>query len=145
MKKVLSVLLIVFGLGIAVIPFFTDCLSQGLTLKLANDATVPMKCHWTAIAEVGVGVTLVVTGILSFFSKQKETARALGILGIVLGVLAILFPTILIGVCKNPEHLCNSVMGPTLILLGVLTIVASAVILIMSLKSDHTVTTATPL
>ncbi len=88
-----------------------------------------MKCHWTAIAEVGVGLTLGLTGLLMLFSQRKETDRSLSVMGIASGALAILFPTVLIGVCANAAMLCNMIMRPTLITLGTFAIVACAVIL----------------
>ena len=58
MNRVLGIVLVIFALGIAIVPHFTDCFSQGSVLKLANGNTQPMKCHWTAQAEIAVGVPL---------------------------------------------------------------------------------------
>ena len=85
MKKGLSILIIVFAIGIGVIPLFTDCESQGRSLILQDGRTTSMKCHWTAIAEVGVGITLGLTGLLMFFSQRKETDRSLSLMGIAAG------------------------------------------------------------
>lgn len=137
MNKALSGLLIVLGLAIAIVPLFTDCFSQGLTVKLANGNVQPMKCHWTALAEIGVGASLAVAGILNFLSKQKETSRALSILGIGAGTLAILFPTAIIGVCAKPTMICNLIMRPTLIALGAITIVTSVVILFRAIRPGN--------
>lgn len=49
----------------------------------------------------------------------------MGILGIVLGGLAIAFPNGLIGVCTTPTMLCHTIMKPTLTALGSLAIVGS--------------------
>lgn len=136
MKKGLSILMILFAIGIGVIPLFTDCESQGRTLTLQDGRTTSMKCHWTAIAEVGVGITLGLSGLMLLFSQRKETDRSLSIMGIAAGALAILFPTVLIGVCANAAMLCNMLMRPTLILLGILAIAASAVILFHSRRLE---------
>jgi hypothetical protein len=130
MKKVLSISLIGLALVIAVVPLFTDCQSQGRSLTLQNGSAVPMKCHWTAIAEIGVGIMLGLTGLLMLRSQRKETERSLGILGVSSGALAILFPTALIGVCANPSMTCNMVMLPTMILAGTLAIAISAGLLL---------------
>jgi hypothetical protein len=132
MKKVMGGLIIALALVIGIVPQFTDCLSQGLALTTANGMQVPMKCHWTAIAEIGVAVPLALVGIANFISKRKETFRAMGVFGAALGTLAILFPTVLIGVCANPTHFCNMVERPTLILAGTLAIAASVVTLVNS-------------
>ncbi|MBI5304760.1 MAG: DUF4418 family protein [Chloroflexi bacterium] len=136
MKKVLSISLIVLALGIAVIPLFTDCESQGRHLTLQNGSQVPMKCHWTAIAEIGVGITLGLTGFLMLRSKQKETDRSLSALGVTSGALAILFPTALIGVCANPTMICNMIMRPTMILAGTLAIAISLGLLLNTRKLE---------
>jgi hypothetical protein len=130
---------IVLALVIGILPAFTDCLSQGRTLELANGKTVPMKCHWTGIAEIGVAVPLGLVGISEIFSKRKETFNILSMLGVVLGALAILFPTVLIGVCANPDMLCNMIMKPVLILSGALAIGASLIVFISSRKIIETV------
>jgi len=134
MNKVLGVSLFVMALVIAIAPVFTDCLSQGRSLKLADGRTVPMKCHWTAIAEIGVGVQLAVVGILTAVNKNKGTLGILSVFGLVAGSLAILFPTVLIGVCAAPTMFCNMVMKPILLTSGIITLVASAVLLVTSLS-----------
>jgi hypothetical protein len=126
MNRVLSIVIVVLALGLAIIPAFSDCLSQGRSLTLQNGSTVPMKCHWTGIAEIGAAVTLGAAGILSFRNRRPEAARSLGLIGVAGGVMAILFPTLLIGVCSNPMMTCNMIMRPALILLGTLGIAASA-------------------
>jgi hypothetical protein len=135
MKKIMGGLLIVLGLVIGIVPMFTDCLSQGLALTTTTGMSVPMKCHWTAVASIGVGLMLGLAGIFSLFSKRNETFRALSGVGGASGALAIAFPTVLIGVCANPTHFCNMVEKPTLILSGILAIAASAVIFGVSRKN----------
>jgi len=127
MKRTMGIVKIVLALAISILPLFTDCQSQGRSLELANGKTVPMKCHWTGIAEIGVAVPLGLIGFFDLFSKRKETNNLLSGMGVVLGALVILFPTFLIGVCANPDMLCNMIMKPGLILLGSLVILVSLV------------------
>ena len=101
---------LILALVIGILPQFTDCLSQGRALTTTTGMTVPMKCHWTAIGEIAVATPLGLIGITSIFSKRKETHRALAMLGVVMGALAISLPTWLIGVCSSPMMLCNSVL-----------------------------------
>ena len=35
------------ALVIGIVPFLTDCQSQGRALTLQTGRTIPMKCHWT--------------------------------------------------------------------------------------------------
>jgi hypothetical protein len=116
--KIAAVLMIALALVIGIVPQFTDCESDGRALTLADGRQIPMKCHWTARAETAVAAPLGLTGLLLAFSKRKETQRMLLIVGAVMGVFVILLPTALIGVCGNPEMICNAIMKPTLILTG---------------------------
>ena len=132
--KAIGTMLIVLALVGSIVPQFTDCQSQGRALTLENGKTVAMKCHWTAEAALAVGLPLVVLGGLFFFNKRKETHRALSVMGLVLGAFMILLPTALIGVCALPEMICNSVMRPTMILTGVLTMLVRGIALVLNWK-----------
>ena len=134
MTKFLGIALIVFALGIAIIPTFTDCQSQGKALTTDTGKTIPMKCHWTGIAEIGVAVPLIAVGAMMTANRRKDDLRNLGILGIMLGGLAIAFPAGLIGVCQTPTMICATAMKPALIALGSLAIVGSAVAIVLSRK-----------
>jgi hypothetical protein len=139
MKKFMGSLLIVLALGIGILPFFTDCRSQGRSLTTAEGKTIDMKCHWAGIAEIGVAAPLLLVGIMNITAKRKETLRSINIVGPVLGALAILFPTVLIGVCANPMMICNMIMKPALILMGTLVIGASLVMLVKSIRFQEPV------
>jgi hypothetical protein len=130
--KVAAVLIVILALVIAIVPQFTDCQSQGRAIELPNGKTVAMKCHWTGTAELALALPIAAVGILLGFSRRKESMRNLSILGIVLGAVAILVPTVLIGVCASADMICNSVMRPVLILMGTLLVAISVVTLIAS-------------
>ncbi len=123
--KIAAAVVVILALVIGLVPQFTDCESQGRTLKTSTGMTVSMKCHWTARAELAMAVPLVGVGAVMGFSRRKEGRRILSAIGVLLGAFVILLPTSLIGVCANPDMLCNSIMKPTLILSGVLIIGAS--------------------
>lgn len=118
--KAIGISFIVFALAIGLVPQFTNCSAQGRTLELANGRSTPMKCYWTAQAELAVAGPLLLVGGLMVFNRRKETLRTLSILGAALGLFAILLPTTLIGVCASDEMLCNILMKPTLIFSGIL-------------------------
>lgn len=136
--KVIAVILVVLALTIGIVPQFTDCQSQGKAITLANGKTIPMKCHWTAIAEIAVAVPLAMVGALLFVSKRKETKLVLSVLVGVLGAFALLMPTVLIGVCSS-GMLCEIVMSPILVLCGILVMVASVISLILSIRQKESV------
>jgi hypothetical protein len=122
--KVTSILMVLLALVVGIAPLFLDCQSQGKSLTTSDGKSIPMKCHWTAIAEIGMAVPIGAIGILTFLGKRKEPRRSLGLMGIILGAFVILIPTALIGVCANPTMLCNMIMRPLLILSG--TVIAAA-------------------
>jgi hypothetical protein len=93
MFKVLAALIVVLALVIGIVPLFTDCQSQGRAIALANGSTVPMKCHWTGQAALGMAIPLVGLGSVTAFSWRKETRRVLSVLGILLGAVVILLLT----------------------------------------------------
>ena len=127
MNRVFGVFLIIMALAIGLIPAFTDCQSQGKALTTSTGKIVPMKCHWTGVAEIGAAVPLFVTGAIVATSKRREYTTLFGSMAVVLGALAIAFPAGLIGVCATPTMLCHTVMKPVLITLGSLTIAVSLV------------------
>ena len=127
--KIIGILVMALAVLIAVVPQFYNCQHDGKVLTLANGMQVSMKCFWTAMAAIATAAPLLGIGLLQMFSRQKETWRALGMLGGILGVMAIALPTVLIGVCIHPDASCNLVMKPALIFMGILTLglgVASA-------------------
>jgi hypothetical protein len=129
----------ILAILIGVLPMFFNCQHDGKTLLLANGREVPMKCYWTARAALAVAIPLLSVGLLMALSRHVETLRALGVLGAVLGIMVILLPTLLIGVCQHVEASCRLVMRPTLILSGILVIVASLASVAMSVqRAEHT-------
>ena len=123
--KINALLLVLLALVISIVPFFTDCSSQGRVLTLQNGRTIPMKCHWTGRAELAVALPLAVVGALLALSKRKETRQFLAITGAVLGLMAALLPLVFIGVCSTAEMTCKMIMEPVLILAGVVAIAVS--------------------
>jgi hypothetical protein len=120
--KILAGILIVLALVTIIVPQFVNCAEDGRLLTLDNGRQIPMKCLWSARAELALGIPLLVLGILMAIAAYKESIRSLSILAIVLGIMIILVPTVLIGVCSNPDMDCRSVMQPLMIVVGILII-----------------------
>jgi hypothetical protein len=127
--RIAGVSAIVLGAIVAAVPhyIFPVCQYYGMLMQTMNGMYVPMKCYWTAMAEVGLGALIVVTGIVLIVSKQTETRRALGFVLAALGVVVALVPTYLIGVCPTLDHPCHAGTQPALILLGGITIVVAII------------------
>ncbi|WP_137655972.1 DUF4418 family protein [Bifidobacterium moukalabense] len=98
---------------------------------------MPMACHYTAQASLGIGIAIVLLAVIGLFVADA-TRAGLDIANAVLGVLVILVPTVLIGVCKGAMMHCHMVTLPTLIVLGVLTAIVSVIAAYLDLKpSKH--------
>ena len=90
----------------------------------------PMKCFWTARAEIFLGISIAVFAVLQIIFALKESniqanlALTLAIITNAIGV--ILVPSALIGVCAKPIMHCHSVTKPFLIVAAILIILAVA-------------------
>lgn len=135
--KVAGAIIIILAIALAVVPMFTDCQSQGRMLTLANGRQISMKCHWTGLAELALSIPLAAVGLMMIFSRKQESRRTLGITGIVLGIMAILLPTALIGVCMDPHMTCVSIMKPALILTGALALGIGLVVVFVARDKEE--------
>jgi hypothetical protein len=88
---------------------------------------IPMKCHWTAQAELAAGAAVVLIGLAMLFVKSSEGMRLSGLMLAAMGVLSALFATTLIGMCKDPSMACRVGTLPALMILSTLTFVVGAV------------------
>jgi hypothetical protein len=123
--KVLAVLIIILSVVIAVVPQFFNCQHDGKALLLEDGRQVPMKCYWTARVAFALAIPIFAIGIMALFVRATETRRALAILAGILGLMVVLLPTTIIGVCMHPGASCNLVMKPALIFSGILVIAIS--------------------
>lgn len=128
----LGVVAIVLGFLVAVVPHFVFPVCQyfGMLVQTMAGTYIPMKCYWTAMAEVGLGAITCVVGILLFVSRHAETRRALGVVLGALGIVVALVPTYLIGVCANPMHACRIATQPALVLLGAVIVIVAIITIV---------------
>jgi hypothetical protein len=154
--KVLAGLIVVMALVIGIVPQYANCEARGGTSMPAATQTsggagtaaaaapVPkMKCLWTARAELGVAIPLFALGALMFLSRRRETRRSLAVPSALLGVVAMLLPTALIGVCASSGAVCHSSMLPMMLVAGGLTVAASLAYLAGAGFGTHEMTVAT--
>ena len=154
--RVLAVLLLVAGLVLAIAPQYTNCEARQGTMAGASTASSPamgaaaapvapkMKCLWSARASLAVGIPLMGVGVLLFFSRRRETRRALGVTGGLLGLMAVLLPTSLIGVCASSAAVCNTTMRPLMLSAGGLAIAASVIAIMVNELGSERVTPSGP-
>ena len=122
-----AIILIVLGILLVVSPWTIApvCEVNGMFAQLANGKTLPMPCGWTARAEIGTGALTILAGLLLMFSQSAETKRIIGLFGVALGVLTILFPLYITKMCALADHPCNLLTKPVLVILGIATIAVS--------------------
>jgi uncharacterized membrane protein YeiB len=162
--KVLAVLIMIVALAIIIVPQFTNCeygkehpatinmqtsdagavvqyASMGGMDTTAAEAAVPyrmMKCLWSARAEIIAGVPLFALGAFLLFARRRETFRFIGSLTAIIGVLTILIPTAVIGVCMNSAMVCNTQMQPTLFVCGGLAVALGIAVLVLGERTRPT-------
>jgi hypothetical protein len=125
--KIIGITIVIMALAVGIVPQFTNCSVQGRELLLQTGRAVPMKCYWTAKAAPAIALPLFADGIMIFFSRKKAALRVICLLGSIIGAVAILLPTELIGVCASDEMLCRLAMQPTMVFSGVVTTIAGLI------------------
>ena len=118
-------LLVLLGIIIALSGWFIFpvCEMQGLFTETKTGVKLPMPCGYTARAETGIGTLIVVSGLLLVARHTPETRQAVGIFSLVCGVLVVLFPTVIIGMCRLADHPCRELTLPALEILGIAVII----------------------
>lgn len=111
-KYVVGALLLVLGLLIALGP-------QSIFSVCAYNPEKAMKCHWTAQAEIGIGLVIAVIGVLQMVTNHAKTRQGLSMAAIPMGLLVMMVPLKLIGLCMNVHMQCVTLTRPALIMLGV--------------------------
>ncbi len=120
----IGALLVLLGIVIILTPWiiFPVCEQYGSYAMLQSGGKIPMPCGWTARAESGIGALIAIGGGLLIFRSTPETRQAVGIYTLAMGILVILFPTFLTGMCKMAEHPCRTLTLPALEILGIIVI-----------------------
>ena len=130
--KVAAGVIILLAVVVGIIPQFTDCQSQGRAIELPNGKSLPMKCHWTARAEIALAVPLLLSGVCLLFSRRKESSRQQAAMTMALGLFVLLLPTVLIGVCAKADMVCHALMRPMLTLAGILVVALGALCFLLA-------------
>jgi hypothetical protein len=122
---VLGAGLLALGVLIAVTGWyiFPVCEVEGKFVETKAGKLLPMPCGYTARAETGVGALVALAGVGMVALPSYGSRRAFGVMTAGLGVVAMALPTVLIGMCAAPDHICRVATAPTLLLLGGITVV----------------------
>lgn len=96
-------------------------------LELANGKQAPMRCFWTARAEILLAALVVFTGIQLALAKETEAFKKVSNMVILSGLAVVLTPLYIMPTCMNPEMACNIGTKPALLILGGLTFILGLV------------------
>jgi hypothetical protein len=133
--RALAVISGALGLLIATVPQFLLPVCSG-SIETKAGRFIAMKCFWTGRAELAVGALIVLVSILLFFSRNRSAALPLNITLVGLGVVALLVPTSLIGVCMSPTMACRVGTLPGLVVLSSLIIVIGLAGIALSIRKE---------
>lgn len=93
-------------------------------------------CRYTAKAEIGAAGVLIVLAVILFFTENRDRAQGLHISSGLQGLLILLLPVALTGVCPDAHMHCHSVTRPVLVIFGAAVIIAAAVALFTERSRD---------
>ena len=129
-KHVFFGLIIIFiGLMIAIGPqmIFPVCekVNSGAEMNKPAATYSEMKCHRMAQAEIGAGGLIAFTGLFLSLFKDMKIRLGLSLLLLLSGLIALLLPTYLIGVCANSAMQCRILTLPALSILSITVIILS--------------------
>ena len=124
-KKTLLILTMLCGILLSIAPFTFS--------PVCAAAEKIMKCNWTARAELGVGIIIAILSFLSLLPFMKNYAKGMNLAILLNGILALLLPTVLIGVCKSSQMCCRTLAQPALIVLSTLIVVFASLNLLLGI------------
>jgi hypothetical protein len=126
MARIFAVIFLIAGILIAVGPW--------TIFPVCEYGATSMKCHYTAEAEIVVGVMIALLGLLLAFVKSTETQIVIGVGEAGLGIFAVLISTTLIGMCPATTMECHLLAEPTLKILGAVVVILSLVLVYVAWK-----------
>ncbi len=104
--------------------------------KVCEVMEKPMRCYYSARAEIGIAVILLVIAILYFFTKTKRERVLVNIAVIPIGIVALLIPSILIGGCGMKTMACQAATFPAIYAISALMMIFSLFNIFNLTKSD---------
>jgi hypothetical protein len=134
MKKIIcGIVVVVLGLLIAFGPQF-------LFKVCAHGEDGYPHCHWSAQAEIGLGLLIAALGACMIVFTDPKTHLGLLIGTFLAGIIALFIPHTLIGGCGMMSMACRKTAFPVITLISVILLIYSAimVVYIEMKKTGHT-------
>lgn len=119
-KYVFSLLFIIVGFLIAIGP-------RTIFYVCDSSEDMIMRCYYTAQTELALGIEIAIFGVILAIQKSRAAQAATSISLALSGIITLLVPNVLIGVCDGIHMHCHAVAKPALSLLGVAVIIAAII------------------
>ncbi|MDR2716608.1 MAG: DUF4418 family protein [Treponema sp.] len=118
-QQIYGIIIILLGLFIALGPQFL------FKVCAAHDGAYPL-CHWSARAEMGMGMLAAALGLclLAFSDPKTQLGLTIGIF--LTGIIVIGIPHALIGGCSVKTMACRRIAFPVLTIEGIILLAYSA-------------------
>lgn len=118
---------IALGALVAITPryIFPVCEYHGVRMDMGMGKSVPMSCYYTDRASLLIGIIIAVIGVAIIIASSAATLRPLALVLAGAGAAAILVPTWLFPICHNADMYCNKGSKPSLIVLGIITMMTA--------------------
>lgn len=91
-------------------------------------------CHWTARAEIGIGLLIAALGACMIVFSDSKTQLGLLISTFLAGIIALFIPHTLIGGCSSMDMLCRKLAFPALTAESIGLLVFSAIMMIVKIQ-----------
>ena len=79
-----------------------------------------MSCYYTARAEIGVGIFIIILGIAYILFKSEELRAGISLSIAVSSILIVVLPLKLTGLCKMSDMACRMGTLPALIVIAII-------------------------
>lgn len=112
-RLIIGIIVILAGLMYMLIPQFILPVCEYLP---GNGP--PMKCFWSARAELGLGAAVIFGGLLLLLLGNTATRLGISLMLLAVTILTAATPTVLIGACRLDHMPCRAGALPALILLS---------------------------
>jgi hypothetical protein len=123
--RIFGILISLLGALTALIPIWIFPACEKL-IETAAGGTVPMKCHWSGKAEIGIGALILCSGILLVSLRSPHTRIGVSLMSALSAFLGIAVPAFLVGGCAMKTMTCRISTFPAIYALCALTAALNA-------------------